>query len=143
MFVNIDLISKNIILKKLDNRKNISFHNKYLEYEEYLNIIKSSKFVFLPHNFLFEGKLSGILCDCISIGTPVISNNIEPVMEFFKEYGSMGYIFDYSKDRTWPERFLELQSINEYEKFVASMKKCRNNHTNKLIINEFLDAINH
>ena len=54
-FVNIDLISEKIILKKLDNRTNISFHNEYLDYEEYLNLIKSSKFVFLPHNLLFEG----------------------------------------------------------------------------------------
>ena len=140
-FVNIDLISEKIILKKLDNRTNISFHNEYLGYEEYLNLIKSSKFVFLPHNSLFEGKLSGILSDCISIGTPVISDNIEPVLELFKKYGSMGYIFNYSKDSNWPNKFLELQSNNSCDKFVVSIENCRNNHSNTIIINEFLHSI--
>lgn len=140
-FINVGLVSKQVILKNIGTKTNVSFINEYLEHKEYLNLIKSSKFIFLPHNFLFEGKLSGILSDCISIGTPVISNNIEPVLEFFRDYGAMGYVFNFLKDKNWPKKFLRSQSINEYKKFTISLKNCKNSHNNTLIINEFLRSI--
>jgi hypothetical protein len=118
----------------------IDFINEFLEYNSYIKLIDDSAYVFLPHNRLYEGKLSGILSDCISIGTPIISDNIEPVIEFFKSYGDMGFIFDFKNDNEWEYSFFSnIDEIN-YKEFLISMEKCKLDHYQNQIINQFLEA---
>lgn len=138
-FLNVNDDDEMTINKLVNNLSNVSFVKKYFSHQEYLNLIKKSTYVFLPHNFFYEGKLSGIFSDCVALGIPVISNNIDPVNNYFEEYGQMGFIFDYSKDIYWQEKFLSnCNNVESYKVFLDSMKNCRNQHNESLIINEFL-----
>lgn len=140
-FVNVSDAVIDSISKKVDSLEFVEFNQGYLDDNTYEKFISESKFVFLPHNKLFEGKLSGILSDSISLGTPVISNNIEPVKEFFESYGLMGYIYDYQTDTNWTYSFLNSGFEKEYECFKSNMKQCSLGHKEELIIKEFLEII--
>jgi hypothetical protein len=121
------------------NRNKIVFFNEYLEHQCYINLIATSTYVFLPHNHLYAGKLSGIFSDCISNGTPIISNNIEPVLEFFRNYGDMGFVFDFENDFNWEIDFLNKVDDIDYLGFLASIDKCKSDHYHGKIIHEFLN----
>lgn len=128
-------------IKLIFGEKNkIVFLNEYLEHNSYINLIATSTYVFLPHNHLYEGKLSGILSDCISNGTPIISNNIEPVLEFFRNYGNMGFVFDFDNEINWEFDFLNKVNAIDYQEFLASMDKCKSDHYQSKIIQEFLEG---
>ena len=139
--INVSSQVKEVITSIFGNNNNIHFINEYLVHEEYIKLIQTSKYVFLPHNHLYEGKLSGILCDCISNSIPVISNKIEPLLEFFKNYGEMGFIFNFSLNTAWCSMFLENCNDEAYLYFKSSMLKCKNDHNHDKIINEFINNI--
>ncbi len=139
--VNVSSEVKEVITSIFGEKNKIDFINEYFVHEEYIKLIQASKYVFLPHNHLYEGKLSGILSDCISNGIPVISNKIEPLLEFFKNYGEMGFIFDFSSSTDWCSRFLENCNDEKYIYFKTSMLKCKNDHSHDKIINEFIYSI--
>jgi hypothetical protein len=140
-FINISNNVKESIIEKLESTEFVEFNQGYLDDETYKRFISESKYVFLPHNKLFEGKLSGILSDSISMGTPIISNNIEPVIEFFKNFGPMGYIYDFQNDNNWTHSFLNDKLDEDYQYFRSNMNNCSNCHNEELIIKEFLEII--
>ena len=129
------------IIAIFGNNNKINFINEYLEEEEYIELIRTSSYVFLPHNRLYEGKLSGIFCDSISNSVPVISDLIEPIIEYFKTYGPMGYIFDFDKNQNWTKEFLTDYDDNLYESFKLSMKNCQISHQEVRIIEEFMTTL--
>lgn len=138
-FINVDKIYQNEIRSIVGfENQNLSFINEYLTYKDYMSYVATSKYVFLPHNFLYEGKLSGIFSDCVSNNVPVISDKIEPLIEFFNKYGDLGYLFDFSNDNNWPNNFLSSDHQFEYSQFKISLEQCRLDHCESLIINEFL-----
>jgi hypothetical protein len=139
--INVSNQVKEELISVFGNKNNIYFLNEYLEHEEYIKLINSSRYVFLPHNLLFEGKLSGIFSDCISNNTPIISNNIEPVLEFFKKYGAMGFVFEFSLNVDWRLTFLNNQNDDEYQLYKTSLLNCKNDHNHDNIINEFINII--
>ena len=101
----------------------------------------NSTFVFLPHNFLFEGKISGIFSDSISLFTPVISDKISPVADFFNYYGSLGYIYDFNSQK-WCNEFLEQNIEDYYETIIDNIESCINNHSLTTISSDFISIIN-
>jgi hypothetical protein len=138
-FINVDKIYQNEIRNIVGfENENLIFINEYLAYDAYINYIATSKYVFLPHNFLYEGKLSGIFSDCVSNNVPVISDKIEPIIEFFDKYGDLGYMFDFSNDNNWPINFLLSENHIEYSKFKISLENCRLDHSESIIVKEFL-----
>lgn len=137
-FININEKSIDLIKEKISQNRKVKFINEYLPNDKYIRLIQTSKYVFLPHNYLYEGKLSGILSDCIANGIPIVSDKIEPVVELFSNYGSMGYIFDFNKDTNWYTFFLDTHNENEYADFISNMSRCRNAHREDVIINEFV-----
>lgn len=136
-FINVSFHVKKEIQLLFGHKTKISFIDEYLDYKYYISLIAQSTYIFLPHNHLYEGKLSGILSDCISVGTPVISNRIEPVLEFFTNYGDMGFIYDFTDDK-WEYSFLSKSEKINYKGFILSMKKCKSDHVPNKIIKEFL-----
>jgi hypothetical protein len=137
-FINLSFQVLNEIQLLFGKADKIIFINEFLEHKLYINLIAQSTYIFLPHNHLYEGKLSGILSDCISVGTPIISNRIDPVLEFFNYYGDMGFIYDFSRDVDWEYSFLcQFEKIN-YKDFILSMEKCKSDHSPNKIIEEFL-----
>lgn len=140
IFINISDEDANMLRDMFADRDNIIFFNGYLSNEEYQKAMRRSHFVFLPHNRLFEGKVSGIFSDCIANQVPIISDVIEPVIEYFRTYGSMGYICDYAS-ATWARRFFDELSIVKYEEFKASMRNCSRLHSPAFIMNEFLGVL--
>ena len=125
----------------LGDRRSVEFISGYRDHAAYIRSICSAKYVFLPHNELFEGKLSGILCDAIACETPVISDRIEPVLEFSREYGHIGHIHSYSTDCNWPNAFLRASADPfGYECLRAAMRRIQTSHSERAIINEFVQA---
>jgi hypothetical protein len=140
--INVSQQIREEVTAVVGKENNIIFFNEYLAHEEYINLIQTSRYVFLPHNHLYEGKLSGILSDCISNCIPIISDKIHPVLEFFKKYGDMGFVFKFSINVEWCFVFLESQDEDKYKQYKVSMLMCKNDHSHQNIINEFIDIIN-
>lgn len=137
-FYNIDEANAADIKSKVPHPDRITFVAGPLSHQDYIDSIRKSTYVLLPHNRLYEGKLSGILCDCIANSVPVISDRIEPVIELFGTYGAMGHIFDFNVSNQWPRDFLGNHSEGSYQHFITSMSQCRASHHEDLIIKEFL-----
>ena len=143
LFVNTSNEDERKIKALIFNKNTVFFERKYLSNQLYASIIKNSRYVFLPHNYLYQGKLSGIFCDCVANGTPVISNNIDPISNYFIEFGPMGFIYNYTDSILWQEDFFEkCNNNNLYNEFLNSMKKCKEIHNEEHIIDEFLIKVN-
>lgn len=99
--VDEESIGQRFGLRKADN---VSFVNEWLSRENFFEEIGRSTLIMMTHNRAFEGKLSGNLCDCIALGVPFISDNVEPIPWFNERYGPLGYTYDLSTS-DWPERF--------------------------------------
>jgi len=140
IFINITDDDADMLRAAFSDRDNIFFLKGYLSDEEYQKAMRRSRFVFLPHNRLFEGKVSGIFSDCIANQVPIITDLIEPVIEYFQTYGSMGYLCDYAS-ADWARLFFEKLSIDKYAEFKASMLNCSRRHSPALIMNEFLRVL--
>jgi hypothetical protein len=107
----------------LRNRANVSISNKFITYQEYLDTVNSSAYIFLSHNKLYEGKLSGNLCDCVANRVPFISDDVSPINEFADRYGDMGYVYDFLNDKDWPQKILKDESNEAREQFILAMER--------------------
>lgn len=94
------------------NQPNVTLSECCASRKAYRLLYSSSYLVFLSHGLSFEGKLSGNVCDSVSLSTPFISQQIEPLNSFEKRYGQIGYFVDFS-DPNWPRSFLE--RCSDYE----------------------------
>lgn len=70
------------IPESVRSKPNVTLVNKWLDDETYRAMYRSCDVIFMGHTKDFEGKLSGNLCDCISLGVPWVSLKIEPYIEF-------------------------------------------------------------
>ena len=103
---------------------NVTIGFGYISDDEYYRHFSESMFVLMTHNHLFEGKLSGVFCDAIASGTPVIARGMAPHDEFFERFGDMGYLFDF-ENAGWSKNFLGTDPGLEYGGFQRNMSTCR------------------
>lgn len=137
---NPGLIYSDKLIKIGVSKNNVEIVTDFLSFEEYENAIKESAIIFLSHNASYEGKLSGNICDCISKRKPFISNNISPVIEFSKEYGQIGFIYDLENDLNWASKFLDLFDEKNYNIVLNNLERLQLDFTDEKIKKE-LDFI--
>lgn len=87
----------------------VSVIEGWRSYEAHLENCAASDVIFMTHNYAFEGKLSGNLCDCVALGVPYICAAMEPMLSLHKKYGALGYLNDFDQPM-WAERLLGLIS---------------------------------
>jgi glycosyltransferase involved in cell wall biosynthesis len=108
----------------LEEQSNVKVLHGYLDNDEYYRLISEATFIILTHDRDFEGALSGIFCDAIASGTPVIARNMAPHNEFFDHFGDMGYLVDFSVPH-WFNDVLNYDVEKRYEEFQNNMAACR------------------
>jgi len=108
----------------LDAQDNVELSYGYVEDEKYYSLFSEVSFIILTHNLDFEGALSGIFCDAIASGTPIIARDMAPHNEFFNRFGPMGILVNYEAPE-WCKHVLNHNSLNKYEEFQHNMAKCR------------------
>lgn len=99
------------------SQDNVEIFEGWLGKKDYLNEFSKSTLTFMSHNELFEGKLSGIFCDCIALEVPFLSASIEPVVSFMGKYGKLGFVYNFSESN-WVQKFLadyESTSVNLFQ----------------------------
>lgn len=99
-------IAREALPDDLDKLKNVTvqFFEDFLDVEEYRKKIRQSDLVVMVHTAAFEGKLSGIFCDCISLGTPFLALNIEPLSSFDKHYDGVGFLLERANKKSWQKQ---------------------------------------
>ncbi len=137
-FVNLSASHSEIVRRRFPDAGNIAFINRYLGEAEYHGMIRASRYVFLPHNRFYEGKVSGILSDCIANGVPVISDTIEPLLELCQAYGPIGCVFSYEAESDWAGRLQVMRSTEAQAQFRVALRRCFESHAPQNILQEFL-----
>ncbi|TFB10137.1 glycosyltransferase family 1 protein [Candidatus Marinimicrobia bacterium MT.SAG.2] len=108
----------------LDAQPNVDMASGFLDTNEYDRFFREASWIILTHNLLFEGKLSGIFCDAIAAGTPLIAYNMAPHDEFFERFGDMGLLVDYN-DPQWCEQFITTDFSSKQDEFQSNMADFR------------------
>lgn len=109
---------KQKIPKSMENKKNIIVVNEWLNEETYYEKISNLDLLILGHTDGFEGKLSGNLCDAISLSIPFISNDIQPNREFLNYFqDTPGLIIQHIDD----EKLIEALSPKNIANMTKSM----------------------
>jgi len=108
----------------LESQPNVDISSGYISDAEYYDLFSSSTLVLKTHNRLFEGKLSGPFCDAIASNTPVIATDMSPHNEYFKKFGPMGFLVDYS-DPDWADEIINSDLTTLYDEFQGNMAVCR------------------
>ena len=125
----------------LDAQPNVDLASGYLDTDEYNRFFREASWVITTHNLLFEGKLSGIFCDAIASGTPLITRDMSPHDEFFERFGDMGVLVDFH-DSQWCERFLTADFSSKQDDFQRNMAACRESCTMEAIRKVYSAALN-
>ncbi len=107
----------------------LEIYDTFISYEKYYEAVKLSDYIFLSHNHKYSGKLSGNLCDCISLCKPFISDNISPVKEFYQQYGKIGYIFDFDNDNQWTKSFIQIAVGDSYDEILSNLSIMQSDFT--------------
>lgn len=113
---------------------------RYLTDEEYHGVIAKSMFIALPFERSLEGRLSGVLCDAISHGTPVLAANQDPHTDFFKTYGEFGFLIDNGSDEVI-RGCLDSCAEDRWDSFQAAMHRARTDHTVGAIAEDILRVL--
>lgn len=82
----------------------ISYFDAFLEVGEYRKKVRESDLVVMLHTPAFEGKLSGIFCDCVALGVPFLALGIEPLLSFYKQHGGIGFLLHPDDRSCWQEQ---------------------------------------
>ena len=108
----------------LETQKNVKVLYDLQEDDIYHRLISEAFLIILTHNNNFEGALSGVFCDAIASGTPIIAQDMAPHNEFFERFGPMGFLVDYA-DPMWHKKVLDKNLVETYTDFQQNMAKCR------------------
>lgn len=97
----------------------------YIPDDEYFDYFNRSMFVALPYGGEYAGNLSGILCDAISTGTPIIGSTIEPFVEYFERFGELGHLIDFNLTGVRQDIFVPPtpQTFAHYQKNLAAASR--------------------
>lgn len=104
----------------------LSFSDEFLEPAVYRQQIKESDLVVMNHTGAFEGKLSGLFCDCIALGIPFLALGIEPLLSFDKHYDGLGFLLPRKGGHLWPERIsiaIDMVNLSEMRQKVTHVSK--------------------
>lgn len=116
---------------------------------EYMKLYFRCRYILLPYTRDYIGKLSGIFCDAIATSTPVIAPRIPPFTEYFKQYGPLGILFDFTSS---PDKAIceVIQSQSNYILFQSNLAKAKAAHsrtriqgTLKVIVDELSKSTSH
>jgi hypothetical protein len=125
----------------LEAQKNVELSFGYTAAPEYYRLISESALIILTHDKDFEGTLSGVFCDAIASGTPVIARDMAPHNEFFERFGPMGFLLDYDVPE-WYKHLLGADLEILYNVFQNNMAKCRAYSTMESIRKVFGSILN-
>ena len=125
-----------------EQQENVELMFGYTNMDVYFKLFSEANLVILTHDNNFEGTLSGIFCDAIASGTPIIARDMAPHSEFFQRFGDMGYLVDYT-DPNWCDKVLNSDIERRYEEFQSNMAICRASCSIESIREVFDDALNY
>lgn len=95
-------------------------------------LYSKSSLIFLPHDRTYEGKLSGNLIDAIFFEKPIVSNSINPVLEYFTEFGDLGVIYNYDEGFDIPLFDYRMKNVH------ANLRLAKECHKMKTIYNKLV-----
>ncbi|MEL7655587.1 MAG: glycosyltransferase [Bacillota bacterium] len=108
----------------LEARENVELKFGYTTDREYYRLFSEAMLIILTHDEGFEGALSGVFCDAIASGTPIIARDMAPHNEFFERFGPMGFLVDYA-DVEWCQHVIGANAQDMYPVFQSNMERFR------------------
>lgn len=129
-------------MQNLSENIEISFNDNFLPREHYREKVAESDLVIMNHTPRFEGKLSGILCDCISLNVPFIAQEIEPLRAYNKECGEIGLLLPSSKREKWSEYINSATNIEQLCIMRRNIRAFSKNFEQSKIEKDYLDIFN-
>lgn len=99
----------------------------YIPDDQYIEFFNQSMFIALPYGEAYAGSLSGVFCDAISTGTPVIASRIEPFTEYFETFGPLGHLVDFD-DATILDAVSAAPTREEYAVLQRNLLSAREAH---------------
>ena len=111
-----------------DKHENVEILFGHLQEEQYYHMVSQAALVIMTHDDGYEGALSGVFCDAIASGTPVIVRNMAPYSEFFTRFGPIGFLVDYNEP-DWHKLILTADLEKFYNIFQKNMAVCRESCT--------------
>lgn len=103
------------------DQSNVTVVDRYLDRQEYFEILAKAKFVVLFYKKSFEYKVSGIFFDAVSCYTPVLGNNILSFTYYFARFGKIGEIVNLDRPG-WENEFLSRDLDQNYSQFLANIR---------------------
>lgn len=132
------------ICPRLAGSPSLVFENSSLSYPSYCEFVSSSSYVFLSHNKLFSGKLSGNLCDAVRLGIPIIARPLSPVNEIFRDYGPIGLIMrmnNFAEPEYAESIFEELLCSESYSYYCYNLLRMRNAFSGDSLLSDLCGAL--
>jgi|GEM_PF-3751302 len=114
------------------NSERLVVKQGYISAAEYYETLSSCSFIVLPYEKSYEGKLSGVFCDAISTGTPVIAPNYPPFTTYFKKFGGLGILIDFESP-CWASDLSTKITNSENWDYAASFEKARGFHSQSAV----------
>jgi glycosyltransferase involved in cell wall biosynthesis len=108
----------------LAKQENVQLISGYVPPEKYQSLFLDAAFVLLTHDRSYEGRLSGVFCDAVASGTPVIARPIAPFTEFFDRFGALGLMVEFEGEGWCNAIFDGMESIDR-ERYQAAAASCR------------------
>ncbi|MDR3561366.1 MAG: hypothetical protein P4N59_08000 [Negativicutes bacterium] len=108
----------------LEAQENVELAFGYTADDVYYRLYSEAMLILLTHDTDFEGTLSGVFCDAIASGSPIIARDMAPHREFFQRFGPMGFLVDYA-DVGWCRHVLGANLQQVYPEFQKNMERCR------------------
>lgn len=123
-------------VKSINERPNVKINTTFLSDDAFIEEFNRSAYVILPYNKAYEGKTSGILCDAITTGTPIIAPDFAPFSSLFKEYGAFGFLVDFETGQGFPSHS-DLTDEAAYRTFQKNMQQIVVDNSPEAIASQF------
>lgn len=114
---------------------NVLLYDHWMTDDEYTAEFRACDLVLMTHTKEFEGKLSGNLCDCVAYGIPYIAQPIEPLIDMQINYGSVGFLRDYSKPG-WATELIDEINDDAVGLMAENIKKVGVRHSLSAIVDD-------
>ncbi len=135
--VRLDKRQEEIVLDLKDRLEVVS---GYMPDEVYIEHFRSAMFIVLPYSDAYAGSLSGVFCDAISTGTPVIASCIEPFTEYFEAFGALGHLVDFNRE-PFPAALYVPPNAEAFLKYQTHLLAARTAHGHRAISDRLVTII--
>lgn len=109
---------------------NIELRLRYLDSQEYTDIIRSSRYCILNYSGAYSEHSSGVVYDILFNGLPVVGSQCRS-LQFIRQEG-VGYLFD--SIETWePAPLLSQERYDDYRRHIAAYYQTHRAHQEKLL----------